>query len=207
MKVVSFGTTGGSTRRVPVAISATHMHLTPGAVETLFGDHYRLHESCRLTQPTQYGAKESVTLIGPCGRLANVPVIGPPRSANQVEISQSDALAVGIVAPLRRSGDVDGTPGILVKGPRTAVELEGGVIRALRHVHMTPSDARYFGVKDGDRIAAIIDAHEPPAILPEVLVRVSDDCKLELHLDTEEANALGLHSGDCVALLNRSIKT
>lgn len=190
--------------RVPVAVSTTHVHLTCAAIEALFSDNYRLHEHSALAQPTHYAAEEYVTLIGPRGRLPNVPIIGPPRSANQVEISQADARTLGISAPVHRSGDVDGTPGILLKGPRTSVKLERGVICPSRHVHMTPTDAESVELKDGDRIAAVIDTHDPPALLHDVLVCVSADCKLELHLNTDEANASGLHSGDCVLLFRRS---
>jgi propanediol utilization protein len=186
---------------IPVAISATHIHLTPAVVEELFCDSYRLHEHSRLAQPTQYAAEESVTLIGPRGRLPNVRIIGPPRSANQLEISQTDALTLGIVAPVRGSGDLDGTPGVLIEGPRTRVRLERGVIRALHHVHMSPTDAGKLGFKDGDRITVTTIDHARPLFLRDVLVRVSPDYRLELHLDPDEADAVGLHSGDHVIAL------
>jgi propanediol utilization protein len=193
--------TSSSRWYVPVAISATHVHLTPGVVEELFCDSYRLHEHSRLAQPTQYAAEESVTLIGPRGRLPNVRIIGPPRSANQVEISQTDALTLGIFAPVRGSGDLDGTPGILIEGPRTRVMLERGVIRALHHVHMSPTDAGNLGLKDGDRITVTTEDHARPLFLRDVLVRVSSDYRLELHLDPDEADAVGLRSGDLVVAL------
>jgi len=184
--------------RAPVSISGTHVHLTAAAIEALFSDHYRLHEYSRLLQPAVYEAYETVTLIGPRGHLDHVRVIGPPRSENQVELSSTDALALGIAAPVRRSGEVGNTPGILIKGPRSTLRLEHGVIRALRHVHMSPADSLRAGVRDGDRLEAT--AGRAPATLRDVLVRVSPDYRLELHIDAHEANALGLHAGDRVEL-------
>ncbi len=194
---------GSSCWRIPVAISATHVHLTPALIEELFCDSYKLHEQSRLAQPTQYAAEESVTLIGPHGRLSNIRVIGPPRSANQVEISQSDALTLGICAPVRGSGDLEGTPGILMEGPRNRVRIECGAIRALHHVHMSPTDAANLGLKDGDRITVTTEDHARPLSLRAVLVRVSPDYRLELHLDPDEADAVGLRSGDHVVALSR----
>src|SRR5208283_3482357 len=161
--------------RVPVAISARHVHLTPAVIEELFCDKYRLHEHSRLVQPTQFVAEESVTLIGPRGRISNVRVIGPPRSANQVELSQTDAVTLGIDAPVRASGDLTGTPGILIEGPRTRVKLERGVIRALRHLHMSPLDADRLGLKDQDRIEVSNERHTRRILFRDVLVRVSAD--------------------------------
>jgi len=192
------------TLRVPVAISPTHAHLTAASIETLFCDHYRLHEHRRLGQPALYEAEETVSLIGPRGRLNHIPVIGPPRTANQIEISSTDARRLGIAAPVRRSGQVVNTPGIVIQGPRTSVRLEYGVIRALHHVHMAPADAARVGVHDGERVDAVIWAQRPPVFLRDVLIRVSPEFRLELHLDADEATALGLKSGDHVELRKRS---
>ena len=190
--------------RVPVAISAAHVHLTQAAIEELFCDKYRLHEHSRLVQPTQYAAEESVTLIGPRGRVDNVRVIGPPRSTTQVEISQSDARALGIDAPIRKSGDLEGTPGIFIEGPRTRVPIERGVIRVLRHLHMSPRDADHLGLKDQEHVD-VAGEHDPRhLLLRDVLVRVSADYRLELHLDLDEAKAAGLNSGDHVVLRRRT---
>jgi propanediol utilization protein len=186
--------------RVPVAISAAHVYLTPAVIEQLFCDKYRLHEHSRLAQPSQFAAQESVTLIGPKGRLSNVRVIGPPRSENQVELSPTDARKLGIDAPIRKSGDLEGTPGILIEGPRTRVRLERGVISALHHVHMTPSDAARLGLKDQDRIEVATERHTRRILLRDVLVRVSADYRLELHLDADEGKAVSLNSGDYVIL-------
>jgi len=186
--------------RAPVAIAAAHVYLTPATIEKLFCDKYRLHRYLPLGQPTQYAAKETVTLIGPHGRLSNVRVIAPPRRANQVELSPTDALALGIAAPMRKSGDLEGTPGILIEGPRARVALERGVICALRHVHMNPIDADGLGIKDQDRVTVATERHTRRILFRDVLVRVSADYQLELHLDTDEAAAAGLHSGDYVIL-------
>jgi propanediol utilization protein len=190
--------------RVSVAVSPTHVHLTAATIEELFCDRYRLHEYSPLGQPALYEAGETVSLIGPRGHLDHVRVIGPPRAENQVELSSTDAQILGISVPVRRSGDLVGTPGIVIKGPRTSVKLERGVIRALRHVHMSPADAEYAGVRDGDLIEAVIRAHRPLIRLRGVLIRVSPEFRLELHLDSDEAKALGLKSSDQIELQPRA---
>lgn len=186
--------------RVPVAISAAHVYLTPAIIEQLFCDRYRLHEHSRLAQPTQYAAKECVTLIGPKGRISNVRVIGPPRSVNQIEVSMTDAHTLGIDVPVRRSGDLEGTPGVLIEGPRMRVALERGVICGQPHVHMSPRDAERLGLKDQDRIEVATERHTRRILFRDVLVRVSSDCRLELHLDRDEGASAGLHSGDYIIL-------
>jgi propanediol utilization protein len=186
--------------RVPVAVSAAHVHLTPPAIEELFCDKYRLHEYFRTAQPAQYAARESVTLIGPHGRLSNVRVIGPPRSANQVEISRTNALTLGIDAPVRESGDLAGTPGVLIQGPRACIRIERGVIRGLPHIHMSPADADCLGFKDRDRITVTSEIQRGRILFRDVLVHVSADCRLELHLDADQGDTAGLRSGDFVVV-------
>lgn len=190
--------------RVPVAISPTHVHLTAATIEELFCDHYRLHEQARLGQPALYEAGETVTLIGPRGHLDHVCVIGPPRAENQVEISSTDAQILGIAAPVRRSGNVDRTPGVVIQGPRTSVPLNHGVIRPLRHVHMSPADAEYVGVQDGDLVDVVIRTRRPLIRLRGVLIRVSPEFCLEFHIDVDEAKALALRSRDQVELEPRA---
>lgn len=185
--------------RAPVAVSSTHVHLTAATIETLFCDHYRLHALHYLGQPALYEADETVTLIGPTGQLNHVPIIGPPRTENQIEVSTTDAQILGIAVPIRPSGHLVGTPGLELQGPRTRVRLESGLIRALRHVHMRPPEAEEIGVHDGDRLDAVIQT-EPPIILRDILVRVSPNSRLELHLDMDEAHALDLDPGDHVDL-------
>jgi propanediol utilization protein len=189
--------------RIPVAVSERHVHLTQSTIEQLFCDKYRLHEHSRVSQPAQFAALETVTLVGPRGRIANVRVIGPARDDNQIEISQSDALALGVGAPLRESGDVKDSPGILLEGPRARVRLEHGVIRTLRHIHLATAEAARHGLKDRDRIDVTKEGAHPHAVLCDVLVRVSSGCKTELHLDPDESDAAGLHTGAYVAIKNK----
>ncbi len=139
-------------------------------------------------------------MVGPHGRIPDVRVIGPPRPENQVELSPTDALTLGIDAPVRMSGDLEGTPGILIEGPRTSVRLESGVIRGLRHLHLSPLDAGRLGLNDQDRIDVGTERHTRRILLRDVLVRVSADYRLELHLDADEGKATGLKSGDHVIL-------
>jgi propanediol utilization protein len=185
--------------RVPVAVSPSHVHLTPAVIEQLFCDHYRLHERSRLGA-TQFAAQESVTLIGPHGQLTDIRVVGPPRRMNQVELLLTDALKLGIDVPERTPGDLDGTPGIIIKGPRMEVALKLGVIRALPHLHMTPRDADRFGLADRGLVNVIGKPFSRRIVLRDVHVQVSADHQLELHLDADAGKAAGLASGDYVSL-------
>jgi putative phosphotransacetylase len=132
--------------------------------------------------------------------LNHVPIIGPPPAENQIEVSSTDAQILGIAAPVSQSGPVLGAPGVVIQGPRTRVRLESGLIRGLRHVHMTPAEADSVGVHDGDRLDAVIRTRHPATIVRDVLVRVSPTYRLELHLDMDEAHRLELKSGDYVEL-------
>jgi acetate kinase len=181
---------------IPVAISARHVHLTEASVAILFGAAHALQVHAPLTQPGQFAAVETVTLIGPRGRLEHVRVVGPARSEDQVEISRSDQFVLGIEAPVRESGRLAGTPGLRVEGPCGAVELEHGVICAQRHLHMTPADADVLRLRDGDTVEVAVTGHERGLIFGDVLVRVAPEYHLELHLDTDEGNAAGLHPGE-----------
>jgi putative phosphotransacetylase len=186
--------------RVPVVIGARHAYLTTQIIEELFCDKYRLHVQAEVSQPAQYACEEHVSLIGPQGRLDHVRVIGPPRGVNQIELSLADARTLGIEAPLRESGDLADTPGILIEGPRTCARVEHCVIRPLRHVHMPREDAEKYAVHDHDRVD-LRDAGDPQrVILRDVLVRVAPEYRLELHLDESDGIAAGLHTGDFVSL-------
>ena len=189
-----------SPARIPVAVSERHVHLTQSIIEQLFCDKYHLHEHARVSQPTQFAARETVTLVGPRGRISNVRVIGPARDDNQVEISQSDALALGVDAPLRESGDVKDSPGLFVEGPRACIRLDHGVIRTLRHIHLATADAARHGLKDRDRMDVTKEGAHPHTLFCDVLVRVSPGCKSELHLDPDECDAAGLHTGAFVTI-------
>jgi acetate kinase len=177
---------------IPVAISAHHVHLTQTTIERLFGENYVLTPRAPLSQPGQFSACETVTLVGPRGRLEHVRVLGPPRAADQVEISQSDARTLGLEVPLRLSGDLDATPGLTIEGPRGKVTLTAGVVCALRHIHMSPADAAHLNVRDREVVEVAIDSGGRPVIFGEVIVRVSPHYRLEFHLDTDEGNAAGV---------------
>lgn len=177
-----------------VNVSARHCHLTPEAVEALFGKGHKLQVHKWLYQDGQFAAKETVTLIGPRSRvISNLRILGPCRNLNQVELAYTDAIALGFDIPLRPSGNIKGTPGCMLMGPAGFFEMPDGVIRALRHVHMHPDDAAFYGVKAGDDMKLKIGG--PCALsLDKMLVRVDKSFKLEVHIDTDEGNACNLQS-------------
>ena len=186
---------------VPVAVSARHAHLSQATIDRLFGRNHPLKIRSRLSQTGQFAAEETISLIGPTGRLDQVRLMGPPRAQDQIEISRSDELALGIDAPLRISGDLGRTPTVVLEGPSGATTAARGVIRALRHIHMSPADAERIGVSHGDVVRVSIDSEGRDLVFGDVAVRVNPDFRLELHLDTDEANAAGVISGDSARIL------
>lgn len=182
--------------RIPIAVSARHAHLSSKTLQKLFGDGYELRVHKWLSQTGQFSAEETVSLIGPHGRLGHVRLMGPPRERDQVELSRSDERVLGVAAPLRVSGDLAHTPGLQVCGPAGCVILEAGVITACRHIHMSPAEARRLGVHDRQSVSVKIDSNGRDLIFGDVVVRVRPDFRLELHLDTDEANAAGVSDGD-----------
>jgi len=190
--------------QIPVAVSARHVHLTQAHVERLFGAGHGLQVQAPLGQPGQFAARETVTLIGPRGRLTHVRIVGPPREEDQVEISRSDEFTLGIDAPVRESGHLADTPGVVVEGPVGQMTLDHGVICALRHIHISPTAADALGLKDQDRVEVEVDSPERRLIFGDVVVRVSPAYRLELHLDTDEANAAGLRPGEDGRLLTQT---
>jgi len=172
-----------------VETSARHVHLTAETVETLFGKGHQLTKKKDLSQPGQFACEEKVTVIGPKGSL-KASILGPTRPADQVEISLTDARSIGVVAPIRESGDVAGTGPCRIEGPCGAVEIAEGVIAAKRHIHMTPADAEVFGVSDKEIVKVKLDTARP-LIFDDVVVRVSDKFALAMHIDTDESNAAG----------------
>lgn len=182
--------------RIPVAVSARHAHLSQATVERLFGEGYRLKVRTALSQTGQYAAEEMVTLIGPRGRIPGVRLMGPPRAHDQIEISRTDEFVLGVDAPVRISGDLKNTPGITLEGPKGTTTIASGVIAARRHIHMSPADAARLGVRDQDTVAVRIDSEGRDLTFGDVSVRVSPDFTLEMHLDTDEANAAGIERGD-----------
>jgi acetate kinase len=181
--------------KIPIAISARHVHLTTASVEALFGPGHRLTPARPISQPGQFAAVETVTLVGPAGRIEHVRIVGPERAVDQVEIARTDEFLLGVDAPVRESGDLARTPGIRIDGPAGAVTLKSGVICALRHIHMTPHHAALFGVEDGDRVDVHVQSEGRELTFGDVRARVRPDYALEMHVDTDEANAAGLVAG------------
>jgi putative phosphotransacetylase len=184
-----------------VNISARHCHLTPQAVEALFGKGAKLTPMKWLYQKDQFAAKETVTLIGPRSRvISNLRILGPCRDLNQVELALTDSIALGFDIPIRQSGSIKGSPGCMLMGPNGFFEMPDGVIRAAPHVHMHPDDAAHYGVKAGDFMKLRVGG--PCATtFDRLLVRVHADFKLEVHIDTDEGNACALQPDTPVELL------
>ena len=184
---------------IPIGVSAHHVHLSPAHVEQLIGPGHKLTSHSPLSQPGQFAAEEKVRLIGPRGSIDRVRVLGPEREESQVEISRTEGYQLGINAPIRMSGDLEGTPGLTLEGEAGQVELKQGVLYAQRHMHMTPSDARRLGLEHGDVVRLRVEG-ERELVFGDVAVRVSPKFKLEFHLDTDEANAAELNTGDVAYL-------
>lgn len=173
---------------IPVELSGRHVHLSEKDVATLFGA--PLTHARDLSQPGQFLCKERARLIGPKGVIDNVAVLGPARGGSQVEISKADARVLGVDAPVRQSGDIAGTPGIILASQTGIVGLEEGLIVAARHIHMSPADAARFRVADHDLVSVRLDG-ERPLVLEDVLVRVDKSFKLAMHIDPDEGNSAG----------------
>lgn len=185
----------GQNTRIPVAVSARHIHLTEASVETLFGKGHKLTPKSDLSQPGQYACEETLDVVGPKRTLKGVRVLGPTRRADQVEVSRTDEFFLGVDAPIRDSGDVKGSPGVTLVGPAGSITIPEGLICARRHIHMAPEDAENFGVADGDVVTVRIDSNGRDLAFGDVLIRVSPKFKLEMHVDTDEANAAELTAG------------
>ena len=179
---------------IEVEASGRHVHLSRQDVDTLFGVGYKLTPVKELSQPGQYACSERVTVSGPKGSLKNVVVLGPERKASQVEISLTDALVLGIKAPIRQSGDITGTPEITVSNGDRQVKLSQGLIVAKRHMHITPEDANRFHVTDGEIVKVKVFGARP-LIFDDLVVRVSKDFRTYIHIDYDEANACGFTKG------------
>ena len=188
--------------RIPIAVSARHAHLSQATIDQVFGAGYQLRPRTWLSQAGQFAAEETVRLAGPMGQLDHVRVMGPPREHDQIELSRTDEHALGIEAPVRISGDLARTPGITVIGPAGRCILRGGVISARRHIHMDPQNAAALGIRDGQVVQVRIDSDGRDMVFGDVTVRIGPDFHLELHLDTDEANAAGVTAGDRAELLN-----
>ncbi len=184
---------------VPMEASGRHVHVTQAQAHTLFG--HDLTPERPLSQPGQYLCKERVQISGPKGTLKNVAVLGPARKEAQVEISLTDSRLLGLNVPVRLSGSTENTPGALLIGPEGQVSLSQGVIAAQRHIHLSPEDARRFGVTDGQTVS-LQTFTSRPVVFREVAVRVSPKFQTAVHLDYDEANACGFRSGDFGRILS-----
>ncbi|RNC29489.1 MAG: Phosphate propanoyltransferase [Candidatus Dichloromethanomonas elyunquensis] len=186
------------TFQVPVGVSNRHLHLSEKDIDTLFGHGLTVKKD--LSQPGQFACEETVTLTSPKGELPGVRVLGPARGESQIELALTDAVKLGIKAPVRDSGNLEDTPAVdIVSGDRK-LHLDRGVIIAMRHIHATEEDAQKYGLKDNDLVKVKVDGPRGGEF-HNVLVRVKKNSALDFHIDTDEANAFGLHNGDLVAVV------
>ena len=205
-KVVDACVSGGSEAmlsegNVPVGISNRHIHLTREHVEVLFGKGYELTKLKELSQPGQFACKEQLTVVGPSMRaIEGVRVLGPERKRSQVEISRTDSYVLKVKPPVRESGDLDGSAPITIIGPKGIVTLSEGCIIANRHIHMSPDEAAMFGVKDCDYVTIQADGTRRTRWY-DVQVRVHKDFRLEMHVDTDDANSAGIKNGSTVTVV------
>lgn len=189
-------------QKIPIEISAKHMHICREDFEALFGKGRELTFKKELSQPGQFLAEERVTIEGPRGKMENMAVLGPFRKETQVELAITDARKLGIERVIRQSGDIEGTPGCRIIGPQGSIDLEKGVIIAKRHIHMTPSDAIRMRVKDNDEVFVITQSFERALIYANVVVRVHPDFVLAMHVDTDEGNAFAHDEEQYGVILN-----
>ncbi|SHJ14665.1 putative phosphotransacetylase [Geosporobacter subterraneus DSM 17957] len=189
-----------SNNMIPVGLSNRHLHLSKEHIDILFGEGYELTIMKDLSQPGQYAANEKVDIVGPKGTLKGVRVLGPARGNTQVEISLTDGFVLGVTPPIKDSGDLAGSPGAKILGPKGEVTIESGIIAASRHIHMHTSDAEKFNVVDKDIVSVKVDGKRG-LVFNNVLVRVHPTYALEMHLDIDEGNAAGLKNGDLVELI------
>ncbi len=185
----------------PIGISNRHIHLSSADVETLFGKGYQLQKLKDLSQPGQFACKETLTIVGPSMRpIEGVRVLGPERSATQVEISRTDSFTLKVKPPVRESGKIAGSAPVTIIGPKGVVEIKEGCIIANRHIHMSLEDGEKFGVKDCDYVTVELNG-ERRTTFHDVQIRVHKDFRLEMHIDTDDANAAGVKNGDTVKII------
>lgn len=189
-------------RPIPLGVSNRHVHLSEADYQVLFPNQ-PLAVKKELKQPGQYAAEQTVTIVGPKNHLKNVRILGPLRSKSQIEVSRTDARSLGVSAPLRLSGKLTETPGIKVISPFGEITLKEGVIVALRHIHMSPLDALIYGVQQGDFVKVAIHGSNRKTIFDDVAIRVSPEMTLEMHIDTDEANAADIDNPNSFATLVR----
>ncbi|MGA3602736.1 phosphate propanoyltransferase [Lysinibacillus agricola] len=187
--------------KIPIGVSARHVHLAQAEVEKLFGENYQLTPKFELSQPGQFAAEETVVIAGPKGSIERVRILGPARSLSQVEISWTDAMKLGVKPPLRVSGDIKGSSPVTLIGPKGSVVLNEGLIIAQAHIHMSPADSARFQVADGQSVQIKVEGIRP-IILSNVIIRVSERYRLEMHIDTDEANAGLIQQGAFAEIVN-----
>ncbi|CAM3148133.1 phosphate propanoyltransferase [Paenibacillus lupini] len=186
---------------VPVGVSARHIHLSAEHVAILFGEGSELTIAKPLSQPGQYAANETVAVIGPKGTFPKVRILGPVRQSTQLEVSRTDAFSLGVNPPVRESGNTAGSAGITLKGPAGEVTIEEGVIVAARHIHFHTSDANKWGIADKQQLKVRFQG-ERGVVFEHVIARVSPDFALDMHIDTDEANAAGIKNGDTAEIID-----
>lgn len=182
-------------RIVPVGVSARHIHVSKEHIEVLFGQGYELSILKELSQPGQFAANETVAVEGPKGSFKKVRILGPARGKTQLEVSRTDSFTLGVDAPVRQSGYAEDTPGVKLIGPAGEITIDEGVIVAARHIHLHTDDALKWGITNNQRLAVKCNG-ERPLIFEDVIARISSDFSLDMHIDTDEANAAGIKSGD-----------
>lgn len=187
-------------KQVPIGVSGRHIHLSLEHIYQLFGSNYALQSLKPLSQPGQFAAQETVAIIGPKGKFDQVRILGPARKLTQIEISKTDSFLLGIQPPIRESGNTEATPGIRVVGPKGEILLSSGVIIAKRHIHFHPDDAHRWGIQDRQILQVKMNGLRP-LIFDDVIARISTQFKLDMHIDTDEANAAGVQTGDIAFIL------
>ncbi|MFJ7918916.1 phosphate propanoyltransferase [Lysinibacillus fusiformis] len=190
--------------KIPIGVSARHVHLAQAEVEQLFGENYQLTPKFELSQPGQFAAEETVVIAGPKGSIERVRILGPARSLSQVEVSWTDAMKLGIKPPLRISGDIQGSSPVTLIGPKGSVVLNEGLIVAQAHIHMSPEDSAKFNVVDGQSVQIKVEGIRP-IILSNVVIRVSERYRLEMHIDTDEANAGLIQQGTVADIVQHQV--
>ncbi len=193
----------GGNGAIPLGISNRHIHLSQEDLEKLFGPGYQLTNTKDLVQPGQFACKETLTVCGPKGAIEKVRVLGPVRKQTQVEILVGDTFKLGVKGEVRMSGVLSGTPGVTLTGPKGSVQIPEGVMIAQRHIHMSCEDAARFGVTDGEIVDLECEGTRS-GLLHDVVIRANNNSRLECHLDTEEANALGLTSKSNVRIVKKA---
>jgi len=190
--------------KIPIGVPARHVHLAQAEVEQLFGENYQLTPKFELSQPGQFAAEETVVIAGPKGSIERVRILGPARSLSQVEVSWTDAMKLGIKPPLRISGDIQGSSPVTLIGPKGSAVLNEGLIIAQAHIHMSPEDSAKFNVVDGQSVQIKVEGIRP-IILSNVVIRVSERYRLEMHIDTDEANAGLIQQGTVAEIVQHQV--